>query len=159
MILINSRHSAPVNNNTPNPNNFGEAIASQFNDNIRDVSARLLETEKKLDQMHKENKSLQKQLKQPKQETSFALQDELNALKEKFASLTEHQTQSYPMEGNQAPVSGQIKDLDTLLDKDTERRQISLNMTHQLRKKHPLKRLFIPFQLAAISAKSRSYQL
>ncbi|MCE0722777.1 TIGR03752 family integrating conjugative element protein [Legionella resiliens] len=117
MILINSRHSAPVNNNTPNPNNFGEAIASQFNDNIRDVSARLLETEKKLDQMHKENKSLQKQLKQPKQETSFALQDELNALKEKFASLTEHQTQSYPMEGNQAPVSGQIKDLDTLLDK------------------------------------------
>ncbi|HAT9519730.1 TPA: TIGR03752 family integrating conjugative element protein, partial [Legionella pneumophila] len=47
MILINSRHSAPVNNNTPNPNNFGEAIASQFNDNIRDVSARLLETEKK----------------------------------------------------------------------------------------------------------------
>jgi len=65
MILINSRHSTPIHDDTPNPNNFHEAITSQFNDNIRDVSARLLETEKKLEQMHKENKSLQKQLKQP----------------------------------------------------------------------------------------------
>ncbi|HAT9314925.1 TPA: TIGR03752 family integrating conjugative element protein [Legionella pneumophila subsp. pneumophila] len=117
MILMNGRHSTPLNDNTPNPNNFGEAIASQFNDNIRDVSARLLETEKKLEQMHKENKSLQKQLKQPKPEVSHTLQDELQTLKEKLASLTDHQTQSYPMEDNQAPVSGQIKDLDILLDK------------------------------------------
>lgn len=119
MILINSRHSTPISDNSPNPNNFGEAIASQFNDNIRDVSARLLETEKKLKQMHQENKALQKQLKQPQQETSHGLQDELRILKEQLASLTEHQTQSYPMEGNPAPLSGQIKDLDTLLDKSS----------------------------------------
>lgn len=117
MILINSRENTPVNDDTPNPNNFHEAITSQFNDNIRDVSARLLETEKKLEQMHKENKSLQKQLKQPIQEASHTLQNELQTLKEKLSALTDHQTQSYPMEGNQAPVSGQIKDLDGLLDK------------------------------------------
>lgn len=92
-------------------------ITSQFNDNIRDVSARLLETEKKLEQMHKENKSLQKQLKQPIQEASHTLQDELQTLKEKLSALTDHQTQSYPMEGNQASISGRIKDLDGLLDK------------------------------------------
>lgn len=115
MILINSRHSAPINDNSPNPNNFGEAIASQFNDNVRDVSARLLETEKKLEQMHKENKALEEQLKQPKQEASHGLQDELQNLKEQLSSLTDHQTQ-YPMEGNSGPLN-QIKDLDTLLDK------------------------------------------
>ncbi|WP_447531319.1 bZIP transcription factor, partial [Legionella pneumophila] len=103
MILINSRHSTPIHDDTPTPNNFHEAITSQFNDNIRDVSARLLETEKKLEQMHKENKSLQKQLKQPIQEASHTLQDELQTLKEKLSALTDHQTQSYPMEGTQAP--------------------------------------------------------
>lgn len=46
LILINSRQTTPINDPISNPNNFGEAIASQFNDNIRDVSARLLETEK-----------------------------------------------------------------------------------------------------------------
>ncbi|HAU1500765.1 TPA: TIGR03752 family integrating conjugative element protein, partial [Legionella pneumophila] len=142
MILINSRHSSPASDNTPNPNNFGEAIASQFNDNIRDVSARLLETEKKLEQMHKENKSLQKQLKQPKQEVGFALQDELNALKEKFASLTEHQTQSYPMEGNQAPVSGQIKDLDTLLDKAPSESKIFTEHDNSTKEEAPTKTPF-----------------
>lgn len=117
MILMNSRHSIPVNDNTQNPNNFGEAIASQFNDNIRDVSARLLETEKKMVQIHKENKLLQKQLKQPKPEVSHNLKEELQALKEQLTSLTAHQSQSYPMEDSPAPQSGQIKDLDTLLDK------------------------------------------
>ncbi|VEB35443.1 exported membrane protein [Legionella sainthelensi] len=117
MILINSRHSTPVSDNPQNPNNFGEAIASQFNDNIRDVSARLLETEKKMVQIHKENKLLQKQLKQPKPEVSHTLKEELQALKEQLTSLTAHQSQSYPMEDSPASKSGQIKDLDTLLDK------------------------------------------
>ncbi|WP_115704649.1 TIGR03752 family integrating conjugative element protein [Legionella sainthelensi] len=117
MILMNSRHSTPVSDNPQNPNNFGEAIASQFNDNIRDVSARLLETEKKMVQIHKENKLLQKQLKQPKQEVSHTLKEELQALKEQLTSLTAHQSQSYPMEDSPTPQSGQIKDLDTLLDK------------------------------------------
>ena len=41
-----------------NPNNINEAIASQFNDNIRDVSARLVETEKKLAKLSSENQKL-----------------------------------------------------------------------------------------------------
>lgn len=117
LILINSRQTTPINDPISNPNNFGEAIASQFNDNIRDVSARLLETEKKLEQMHQENKSLQKQLKQPRTESSHGLRDELMSLKEQITSLTQNQSQSYPMEENTPKISGQIKDLDTLLDK------------------------------------------
>ncbi|MFO8827583.1 TIGR03752 family integrating conjugative element protein [Legionella pneumophila] len=117
LILINSRQTTPINDPISNPNNFGEAITSQFNDNIRDVSARLLETEKKLEQMHQENKSLQKQLKQPKPESSHGLRDELMALKEQITSLAQNQSQTYPIEESTPKISGQIKDLDILLDK------------------------------------------
>lgn len=143
MILINSRHSTPIHDDTtPNPNNFHEAITSQFNDNIRDVSARLLETEKKLEQMHKENKSLQKQLKQPTQEASHTLQDELQTLKEKLSALTDHQTQSYPMEGTQASVSGQIKDLDGLLDKAPIESKIFADQDSSTKEEAPTKTPF-----------------
>lgn len=127
LITINSRQSPPSSDNITNPNNFGEAIASQFNDNIRDVSARLLETEKKLKQMHKENQSLQKQLKQPKVEPSYALQDELLALKEQISALTENKSQSYPIEDRPAQRSNQIKNLDSLLDKIPPENQIDKN--------------------------------
>ena len=46
LILINQRHeTADSSAHQTDPNNFNAAIASQFNDNIRDVSARLLETQ------------------------------------------------------------------------------------------------------------------
>lgn len=87
LILINSKPSTSSPETTTNPNNFGEAIASQFSDNIRDVSARLLETEKKLSQMHQENKALHQQLKQPKANLSTALNDEVEQLKEQIKNL------------------------------------------------------------------------
>lgn len=142
MILMNSRHSTPISDSPQNPNNFGEAIASQFNDNIRDVSARLLETEKKLVQMHKENKLLQKQLKQPKQEVSHTLKDELQALKEQLTALTAHQSQSYPMDDSAAPQSGQIKDLDTLLDKAPEESKVLTEHDTSLKEEGPRKTPF-----------------
>ena len=44
LILINQRHhEIPTTAHLNDTNNLNEAIASQFNDNIRDVSARLLE--------------------------------------------------------------------------------------------------------------------
>ena len=117
LILVNSRQSIPSNESSTNPNNFGEAIASQFNDNIRDVSARLIETEKKMEQIKKENKALLKQLKRPKVEPNHHLQEELAALKAKFSTLTENSMQIYPMEGKPTQVTGRTKDLDSLLDK------------------------------------------
>lgn len=141
MILMNSRSGTPVSDAPQNPNNFGEAIASQFNDNIRDVSARLLETEKKLVQMHKENKLLQKQLKQPKLEVSHTLKEELQALKEQLTAMTEHQSQSYPMEDSSTPQS-QIKDLDTLLDKASTESKVITEHNTAIKEEAPTKTPF-----------------
>lgn len=43
---------------TPDHNNVNQAIASQFNDNIRDVSARLIKAENKMRVMEQQNKAL-----------------------------------------------------------------------------------------------------
>ncbi len=60
LVLINSGtggKSASPEQKT-NPNNINEAIASQFNDNIRDVSARLVQTEQKMRAIEAHNKTL-----------------------------------------------------------------------------------------------------
>lgn len=125
LILFNSRSSPPATEPTTNTNNFNEAIASQFNDNIRDVSARLQETEKRLEQMQQENKTLQTKLQQPKQDNSHKLKEELLALKDQIASIAQSKTKSYPMESK--VEAKQIKDLDELLDKPaTEHKELSL---------------------------------
>lgn len=125
LILFNSKSSPPTMEPTTNTNNFNEAITSQFNDNIRDVSARLQETEKRLEQMQQENKSLQNQLKQPKQDNSHKLKEDILALKDQIASIAQSKASAYPMEGK--VETKQIKDLDTLLDKPaTEHKELSL---------------------------------
>ncbi|KTD53489.1 membrane protein [Legionella santicrucis] len=48
LVLLNGHHTENITEKKVDPNNLNEAIASQFNDNIRDVAARLQETEKKL---------------------------------------------------------------------------------------------------------------
>jgi len=61
LVLINSGtggKSASPEQKTNNPNNINEAIASQFNDNIRDVSARLVQTEQKMRAIEAHNKTL-----------------------------------------------------------------------------------------------------
>ncbi|KTC94866.1 TIGR03752 family integrating conjugative element protein [Legionella feeleii] len=62
LVLINSGKSRePAAERLSNPNNINEAIASQFNDNIRDVSARLVETEEKMRAIEAQNKTLSEQ--------------------------------------------------------------------------------------------------
>lgn len=125
LILLNSKSSTPAIEPATNTNNLNEAIASQFNDNIRDVSARLQETEKRLEQMQQENKTLQNQLNQPKQDNSHKLKEEILALKDQMTSIAQSKTNAYPMEGK--VDAKQIKDLDTLLDKQaTEHKELSL---------------------------------
>src|SRR3989338_8031845 len=57
LIVTGGRQKAsqPVENEL---NNVNQAIASQFNDNIRDVSARLLEDERKIESLEEKNKAL-----------------------------------------------------------------------------------------------------
>lgn len=119
LILINSRQTETAKEKVTNPNNFGEAIASQFNDNIRDVSARLIETEKKLEKIQEENTNLQKQLKKPKTEINNSFLEELSNLKEQINALTDNKLQSYSLEENSPKVTGQIKDLDSLIEKSS----------------------------------------
>jgi len=115
LILFNSRSTPPAIETTTNTNNFNEAIASQFNDNIRDVSARLQETEKRLAQVQQDNNVLKNQLKQPKQDTSHKIKEDILALKDQIASIAQSKTKAYPLEDK--IETKQINDLDRLLDK------------------------------------------
>lgn len=58
ILMNNNHHSVELVKQQNDPNNLNEAIASQFNDNIRDVAARLQETEKKLASLESENNRL-----------------------------------------------------------------------------------------------------
>ena len=125
LILFNSKSQPPTIESTTNTNNFNEAIASQFNDNIRDVSARLQETEKRMERIQQENKSLKNELQQPKQDNSHKLKEELLTLKDQIASIAQSKNKSYPMEDKVR--TKQINDLDELLDKpEVEHKELSL---------------------------------
>lgn len=84
LVLMNHGERPTVDTKS-DPNNLNEAIASQFNDNIRDVAARLQETEKKLEQLEKQKPEVSA-LKSTDESSEFAnairaLKDELNQLK------------------------------------------------------------------------------
>lgn len=121
LILMNSgHHTTPAKEQVVNPNNINEAIASQFNDNIRDVAARLQETEKKLAILEAQNKKLREQ--QPEAGTTEltkeidGLKDEINQIKD--ARVPQPQESSYGIHGesssNTSPKND-IKDIDLLL--------------------------------------------
>ncbi|TAL64621.1 MAG: TIGR03752 family integrating conjugative element protein [Legionella sp.] len=127
LILMNSSHRTPVaDEKHKDPNNINEAIASQFNDNIRDVAARLQETEKKLANLETENKTLKEQNEESNklpQTSNPEVTKELDALKEQIAEIKSTQvspqdTQSYSIDDespkSQSKVTG-IKDIDQLL--------------------------------------------
>lgn len=130
LILMNNGHHTSAPAKQPNdPNNLNEAIASQFNDNIRGVSARLQETEKKLANLETQNKTN----KDPKslennnspQTNSPELTKELDTLKEQIAELkssqeSQQENQSYPINGESEKKiikDSNIKDIDQLLMK------------------------------------------
>lgn len=88
LILMNGSHQEKVAVKS-DPNNLNEAIASQFNDNIREVAARLQETEKKLEQLSQENATLKKAHSSPKvsRDNNKALLEEIERIKGQLANL------------------------------------------------------------------------
>ena len=116
IVLLNHGASRKVADTVGDPNNLNEAIASQFNDNIRDVAARLQETEKKLEHLEQQNHGTEKESVVPPEADPElandirALRDELNLLKES------HQPSGSPNNSTATQESG-IHDIDKLLMK------------------------------------------
>ena len=121
LILMNGgHHTNDVKPTATDPNNLNEAIASQFNDNIRDVAARLQETEKKLATIEKQNQShTQPIINNPELTKEIdALKEQINQLKESHQPKPE--TPNYPISGESPsiiPTKSTIQDIDLLLMK------------------------------------------
>ncbi|MBA2649340.1 MAG: TIGR03752 family integrating conjugative element protein [Legionella sp.] len=135
LILINSKHSGSdsLEQQHPDPNNLNEAIASQFNDNIRDVSARLQETEKKLTNLESENKQLKRQ-----HTYNPEINKDIESLKKELAHFrnSEPFTQSYEVNAEKkSPKQQSIKDIDLLLMKH-ENTPNELDYWDRIKKKH-----------------------
>ena len=151
LILINQRHhEIPTTAHLNDTNNLNEAIASQFNDNIRDVSARLLETQQKIASIEKQNKTLREQNAELNKNRSNApstltipseitdaiahLKQELSGLKDARDSVA---TESdYPMDTHTHVAKNQVRDIDALLMKRTLSQQ-EQRYWDKLNKRHP----------------------
>lgn len=120
LIFLNSGHHPEPVDKPHDPNNLNEAIASQFNDNIRDVAARLQETEKKMASLEAQNNALKNQENNTSTQTDNAeLIKELDALKAQIAEMKAPQSGevSYAIEGKSTKPATGIKDIDQLLMK------------------------------------------
>ena len=137
------------------PNNLNEAIASQFNDNIRDVSARLIDTEKKMQALAEQNEAMrEKEATQVRDvlvneplAVSTEVQNAIESLKNEIAALkaapkSEGGSMSYPLGQARTNATGaHVKDLDALLMKHTVTEQDraywdGINARRQVAKKH-----------------------
>lgn len=112
LVLMNHGESKiPVT--TTDPNNLNEAIASQFNDNIRDVAARLQETEKKLERLERQK---------PEQDTAASTEtnseftNAIQSLKDELTLLKESHSQNSSNQ-NSGSKDNSIHDIDKLLMK------------------------------------------
>ncbi len=124
LIMMNSKHHDREPEATRHdPNNLNEAIASQFNDNIRDVAARLQETEKKLASLESENKQLKGKKENVQTSYNPELLKEIEQLKSELANVKTSQEsqqnfQSYTVNGESTLTKEQsVKDIDALLMK------------------------------------------
>lgn len=139
LLIVNSGgHSSKQEVTHDDANNLNEAIASQFNDNIRDVSARLIETEHKLKAIEKTNNELMTQNKVlasnqdsaglvVKSDVSPAMMESIDALKRELKQLKETPAPgialgtNYPVgsidEKPKASSAASVKDIDALLIK------------------------------------------
>jgi integrating conjugative element protein (TIGR03752 family) len=144
LILMNSNHHSTVpSKQKSDPNNLNEAIASQFNDNIRDVAARLQETEKKLASLESENNRLKLNSSKATENTNPDLIKDLEKLKEEIASLksaneTLQEDKPYAINGQAVTVSEKeksLKDIDLLLMKH-ESNQTELAYWERLKEKN-----------------------
>jgi hypothetical protein len=121
LILINRNHHElmPASHHS-NPNNMNAAIASQFNDNIRDVSARLLETQQKIEDLEKQNQALRVQYaarNTEKQDSS--LTHAIEQIKQELSGLKDaRESTNYPVESSPHGAN-HVHDIDALLMKHT----------------------------------------
>ena len=115
LILINRvSHDALPTEHQSDPNNMNAAIASQFNDNIRDVSARLLETQEKILAIEKQNATPHKSVIPSEISSAIEqLKQELSGMKDARES-----TSDYPIEEPHAS-NHHVHDIDALLMKRT----------------------------------------
>ncbi|HGF1596685.1 TPA: TIGR03752 family integrating conjugative element protein [Legionella pneumophila] len=143
LILMNSNHHSNEPTKQQNdPNNLNEAIASQFNDNIRDVAARLQETEKKLASLESENNRLKLSGSEATENSNPDLIKDLEKLKEEITSLktaneTSQEDKPYVVNGETLAVPEKeknIKDIDLLLMKH-ENNQTELAYWERLKEK------------------------
>ena len=84
VILISTRQPNKVEK--PEVDSINTSINSQLNDNIRDVLARLIETEKKVKSIERRNKESAQ--KEPEQTSD--LQSSIEALKQELSALKNH---------------------------------------------------------------------
>lgn len=111
LILMNHGEQQPTEA-VHDPNNLNEAIASQFNDNIRDVAARVLETEKKLEILEKKKPV---STTQTTHDENPELANEIRVLKEALNQLKESLKQSDDNESSNKITENGIHDIDKLL--------------------------------------------
>jgi integrating conjugative element protein (TIGR03752 family) len=112
LVLLNS-HSNHTSVIDAEPNPIHEDVATQFNDNLREVAARLQETEKKLKAMHEENRKQASALVEipdnkggQQDKVNAALQEGITQLRTEVETLQEEKTtQSYPMKPEEASKS------------------------------------------------------
>ncbi|KTD23928.1 TIGR03752 family integrating conjugative element protein [Legionella maceachernii] len=128
LILFNHKTAGPVDEKANDPNNLNEAIASQFNDNIRDVAARLQEAEKKLSLLEEQNNTLKTRLPITNNANPFA--EELRTLKEEVTQLkSAGENKAYPIERistDSSQKGNSIKDIDQLLiQRETNPRELA----------------------------------
>ncbi len=113
LVLMN-HGKTPTTLPVSDPNNLNEAIASQFNDNIRDVAARLQETEKKLEHLEKQRPETEVPV---RSEENAELANDLRALKEELNQLKESRGQSDSESHPNLQQDSGIHDIDKLLMK------------------------------------------
>ena len=138
LILFNSNHQRNLPEKQEDPNNINAAIASQFNDNIRDVAARLQEAEKKVANLEAQNKTLQHR-EQPSAANGLneTLLGEIETLKAKIATIGQapEEERQYPINEKTANQTAGIKDIDQLIMK-RENNPTELAYCENLKNKH-----------------------
>ena len=113
VILISTRHTAQIEK--PEADSVNTSINTQLNDNIRDVLARLIETEKKVKSLEKRNKDLV-QKNQTSDQTN-EIQSSIESLKQELSTLKNQSEDHFEPSDQSTDGSSPIKDIDKILMK------------------------------------------
>lgn len=113
VILISTRHTAQIEK--PTSDSVNTSINTQLNDNIRDVLARLIETEKKVKSLEKRNKDLV-QKNQTSDQTN-EIQSSIESLKQELSALKNQSEDHVEPSSQSTDRASPIKDIDKLLMK------------------------------------------